>query len=463
MKKRIVLWSLCGCLYATAQPNFVLFFIDDMGWRDVGFMGNSFVETPNLDQLAKEGVIFNSAYASAPNCAPSRACLMTGQYPPRHGVYTVVDDRHAPGSPHHRMLAADSHAALATESVTLAEQLKAGGYETAMFGMWNLGRGRSGPTTPTGQGFDLFKQPKDLGFEKDRYVNDQGDYLTDRFTDEGIAFMKEHMDAPFFIYFAYHAVHAPFEAKPELLEKYENKAIRSPDAFSKARDGTALAATIEAVDQNVGRVRDALKAQGLLANTVIIFTSDNGGNRQFVAPLSGGKGSLLEGGVRVPALAAGPGIIKNKTSNEPVLGVDWYPTLLELAEIVPDKKHQFDGVSLTPLLRGEDRLNRDAVFWHFPCYIGGGGPSSSIRKGDWKLIEFFEDKRIELYNLVKDPGERNDLAPSNRPKAAELYEDLRAWQKETGAALVTELNPNYDPSAVRKKGRDQRGKGRKKK
>ena len=169
MKKIVLLLSLIYPLLITAQPNVVLFFIDDMGWRDVGFMGNTFVETPHLDALAKEGVVFNAAYSSAPNCAPARACLMSGQYPPRHGVYTVVDYRHAPGSPHHRLMAAESNAELSTESVTIAEQLKSGGYETAMFGMWNLGRGRSGPTTPTGQGFDLFKQPKNLGFEKDRY------------------------------------------------------------------------------------------------------------------------------------------------------------------------------------------------------------------------------------------------------------------------------------------------------
>ncbi len=205
---------------SAAKPNFVLFLIDDMGWNAMGFSGNDFIETPRTDAMAREGMIFTNAYASAPNCAPTRACLMSGQYPPRHGVYTVVDERHKPGSPHHRILAAHSNAELATESVTIAESLKAGGYSTAMFGMWNLGRGKAGPTTPIGQGFEVFKQPRDLGFEKDRYYNGDEEYLTDAFTTEGIRWMEAQGDRPFFLYLAYHGVHAPFEPKPELLRKY---------------------------------------------------------------------------------------------------------------------------------------------------------------------------------------------------------------------------------------------------
>lgn len=463
MKHRLLLCILCFAQNLIAKPNVVLFFIDDMGWRDVGFMGNRFVETPTLDALAQRGVVFTQAYASAPNCAPSRACLMSGQYTPRHGVYTVVDERHAPGSAHHKMLAATSHASMATETITLAEQLQANGYRTAMFGMWNLGRGRLGPTTPTGQGFEIFKQPKDLNFEKDRYFNDAGDYLSDRFTDESIDYIHAHQDEPFFVYLALHAVHAPFEAKPELAAKYTAKAKRSDDPFAQARDAVAMAATIEAVDQNVERVVEALDQLGLSNNTVIIFTSDNGGNRQFVAPLNGGKGSLYEGGVRVPALAVGPGISPGVSSAIPVLGMDWYPTILDLAGIEPASEHHLDGESLRPLLQGNGTLNRETVFWHFPCYIGGGGPSSSIRKGDWKLIQFFEGPRVELYNLADDPSERDNLAEQHSEKTVELFNDLTTWQTATGAVLVTQANPNYDPNATRKKGRDQRGKGKQKK
>ena len=438
-------------------PNFVVFYIDDMGWRDMGFAGNEYIETPHTDRLAREGVVFTNAYSSAPNCAPARACLMSGQYTPRHGVYTVVDDRHTPGSAHHKVLAAQSNESMATEVITIAERLKGAGYGTAMFGMWNLGRGRDGPTTPTGQGFDVFMQPRDVGFDKDRFFNERGEYLTDRFTDEGLNFIEQHQNDPFYVYFAYHAVHSPFEPKPELLAKYEQKS--NPN-----RQDPAYAATVEVVDQNVGRVMETLERLGLDENTVVIFTSDNGGNRRATAPLRDGKGTLYEGGIRVPTCVWGAGIGSGMISHEPILGLDFYPTMLELASIDVSDEQAMDGRSLVSLLDGSaESLNRDSIFWHFPSYIGGGGPSSSIRKGDWKLIEFFEGEGVELYNLANDPGEEHNLADREKARAAELYADLRAWQQETGAALVTEANPNYDLNAQAKKGRGQRGKGEGKK
>jgi arylsulfatase A len=434
-------------------PNFVMFYIDDMGWRDVGFAGNDFIETPHVDRLAREGVIFTNAYSSAPNCAPARACLMSGQYTPRHGVYTVVDDRHTPGSAHHKVLSAQSNESMATEVVTIAEQLKVGGYGTAMFGMWNLGRGSNNPVSPTGQGFDVFMQPRDVGFEKDRFFDAKGEYLTDRFTDEGLRYIEKNREDPFFVYFAYHAVHSPFEPKPELLAKYEGKS-------NPQRQDPAYAATVEAVDQNVGRVMETLERLGLDENTVVIFTSDNGGNRRATAPLRDGKGTLYEGGIRVPTCVWGPGIAKGIVNDEPILGLDFYPTMLQLAGVESNTDHVLDGRSLVPLLTGaETSLGRERVFWHFPCYIGGGGPSSAMRAGDYKVIEFFEDERVEVYNLAKDPGEQNDLAQRERAKADELIAELRAWQRESGAALVTEANPAYDPNAPPKRGRDERGKG----
>ena len=436
------------------RPNFIVILIDDMGWRDMGFSGSDFMETPHTDALASQGVIFSQAYSSAPNCAPTRACLMSGQYTPRHGVYTVVDARHAPGSAHHKILAADSSAELSSESVTIAEAFKAGGYATAMYGMWNLGRGRNGPVTPTGQGFDDFKQPRDLGFEKDAYFNDRGEYLTDAFTSEGIRFIEENKNEPFFLYLAYHAVHHPFEPKPELLEKYQEKARDSAD-----RRNIEYAATVEAVDQNVVRLDAALKDLGLKDNTIVVFTSDNGGNHQNVAPLNGSKGSLFEGGVRVPAAIWGPGIRESYTSDTPFLSMDIYPTLLELAGLPSPRNHILDGISFASMLQGASEPDRDTIFFHFPSYIGAGGPSSAMRKGYYKLIEQFETETIELYDLSKDIGESKNLAKSQPELAKKLYTELLAWHEATGAPRPTEINPNYDPQARPIRGRENRGKG----
>lgn len=434
----LVLFALLDSVHAAPRPNVVLILADDMGWNDAGFTGNPEIKTPHLDRLAREGMHFTEACASAPNCAPTRACLLTGQYPPRHGVYTVVDDRHAPDSPHHKILAALSNEALPAESVTLAEMLRAEGYATAMFGMWNLGRGRSGPTTPTGQGFDVFMEPKQLGYEKDAYRNAAGEYSPDALTDASLRWIEQARQKPFFLYLAFHDVHEPFDPKPELLAKYQGL---------NGRTDQALAATVEAMDANIGRVMDCLKRLGLAQNTHVIFTSDNGGSRRTVAPLRGGKGTLYQGGLRVPALIHGPDI-RPARSNEPILSMDWVPTVLELCGAAAGKN--LDGRSLVPLLRGrEAALPRD-TFWHFPSYIGGGGPCSAIRSGNWKLIEFFESKTVELYDLTKDPGERNDLSHVDPQKSAELLAKLRAWQETTKAPRPHLPNPAYNPAAVEK-------------
>ncbi|MBL9155532.1 MAG: sulfatase-like hydrolase/transferase [Verrucomicrobiales bacterium] len=435
-------------------PNVVLFLIDDMGWRDVGFAGNPHIDTPNCDRLAREGTVFTQAYSSAPNCAPTRACLMSGQYTPRHGVYTVVDERHAPGSLHHKVLSTESRAELPTESVTIAESFRAGGYATGMIGMWNLGRGNSGPFTPIGQGFEVFKEPKSLGFEKDAYQRADGAYLSDEFTRAGIEWMDSNRDRPFFLYMAYHDVHAPYDPKPELAEKYRKKAAELGVEIDADH-----AATVEALDQNVGRILDYLDEQGLTENTIVLFTSDNGGTRQYTAPLNAGKGSLYEGGIRVPLAIRGPGVRAGHSSAEPVLTMDFYPTLLDFAGLSRPKNHILDGESLASLLTGKtEKLPRDRAFWHFPCYIGGGGPSSAMRKGDWKIIEFFETQTVEVFNLAKDPGERNDLSGSMPEKARELAADLHAWQTEVDAPRPTEANPNHDPSAQPNRGKGK-GKG----
>lgn len=422
-------------------PNFVVVLMDDMGWRDVGFMGNKFVETPNIDRLASKGIVFTQAYASAPNCAPTRACLMSGQYTPRHGIYTVVDPRQLPGSPWHKLQAAESKSELATEVVTIAEALQTGGYETAFFGMWNLGRGRTGPVTPGGQGFKKVVFPENLGFAKDAYFDKEGNYLSDRLTDEVLKFIEQNRERPFFVYLPDHAVHAPFEPKPELLKKYERKVAASSDR----RDDPPYAATIEAVDQNVGRIVDTLGRLNLADNTVIVFTSDNGGTQRYTAPLKGSKGQLYEGGIRVPLVVTWSGLKKPGGKSEaPVSSVDLYPTLLELAGLQPARDQILDGVSLVPVMQGATELSRTRLFWHFPCYVGRATPSSAMREGDFKLLEFFEDGgRRELYNLRDDPNEERDLAKVMPDKAAALYRTLRAWQTETKAAIPNTANPKY--------------------
>ena len=435
---------------AGRPPNVVVILMDDMGWRDVGFMGNAFVDTPHLDRLAKRGLVFTQAYASAPNCAPTRACLMSGQTTPRHGIYTVVDPRQPPGSPWHKLQAAESRSELATEIVTLPEALKASGYATAFLGMWNLGRGRTGPVAPGGQGFDTVVFPESLGFAKDAYFDADGNQLSDRLTDEALAFIERQRGGPFFVYLADHAIHAPYDPEPELRAKYERKAAAGGDR----RDDPAQAATIEAVDRNVGRIVERLASLGLAADTLLIFTSDNGGVSQSTPPLKGGKGELSEGGIRVPLVVAGAGVAKpGTTCDVPVASVDFYPTLLDLAGAKPPAGQTLDGASLVPLLRGAETLPREHLFWHFPCYVGRATPSSAIREGNWKLIEFFEDGgRLQLYDLANDPTEQRDLSRAMPDRTAALAQTLHDWQRRTAAAIPAGANPAYEPQADRPRG-----------
>jgi len=445
LRKFFLILLLPVSLHAADHPNFIFILIDDMGWRDVGFAGSELAPTPNIDALAKKGLIFKQAYASAPNCAPTRACLMTGQYTPRHGIYTVIDDRHAPGSPQHKIIAAESKSELPSPTLTLADILKSNGYSTGMVGMWNLGRGKNGPASPLGRGFQYFTEPKTLGFEKDAYLRKDGSELTDVMTDDAIQWMTEHRDGPFFLYFAPHAVHAPFDPKPELLAKYTNKKDRMAAEYS---------ATIECLDKNIGKLYAELEKLGLTKNTHIFFTSDNGGTRQFNAPLRDGKGSLYEGGIRVPAFWNGPGVKDDSVSEVPVSTIDFLPTLLELAGIPPPATQVIDGRSLLPIRNGKN-LERTDLFWHFPCYTGNAKPSSAIRQGNWKLIEFFETGKPELYDLSSDPSESRNLANTNTEKTNLLLQTLHDWQKEIKAALPSGPNPDYNPDA-KKRPREER-------
>jgi arylsulfatase A-like enzyme len=462
-----LLLSVCaraaaGCAVADAgepgiaPPNIVLIVADDLGWRDAGFMGSDFYETPSLDRLAAQGMVFSDAYANAANCAPSRAALMSGQYGPRTGVYTV-------GSPNRgkavnrKILTIPNSITLESEVVTLAESLRDAGYATGMMGKWHLGA--DDKRSPLGQGFDVNIGGNQAGHPKSYfspYKNPdivdgaEGEYLTDRLTDEAISFVRANKEGPFFLYLPSYAVHTPLQPKPSLLEKYQNKP--SGERHTNAR----YAAMVEAMDTNVGRLIDAIDGAGLGENTLVVFTSDNGGLGRVTTmdPLRGSKGMFYEGGIRVPMIARLPGMIEaGSTCNEPVIGVDLYPTLVEVAGATVPSGQPLDGVSLVGLLQGKRSLAPRALFWHFPAYLESGGvvkdrpwrttPCGAIRMGPWKLIEYFEDGKVELYNLKTDIGERTDLAAIRPEVRDRLYRAMTAWRDEVNAPVPREPNPKY--------------------
>ena len=438
------------------QPNVVLILIDDMGYRDPGFVGNKYIDTPNIDKIAKSGAVFNQCYASAPNCAPTRACLLTGQYTPRHGVYTVVDDRYAPGQPHMKVMSTKGNDELPPDTKTVADALKSNGYATALIGMWNIGRGRDGtPGSPTGRGFDIYKRPDDVNFEKDAYMNSKGRYLSDALCDEALSWIDQNKSKPFFLYYAEHSVHEPFDPKPELLAKYKSK---TPTGLDKGIT-PEYAATVEAVDTSIGRIMAKLESLGLTKDTLVIFTSDNGGLPYVVNPLRGSKGLLYEGGIRVPGAISWPGVIPaGKSFDEPVASIDFMPTILEATGTPLPKNQPTDGISLLNHIKTGAPLKRNALFWHFPCYIGKGEPMSLLRAGDYKLIQKFAGPTFELYNVKKDPSEETDLAKTETAKLEELKKLLFAWQKETGAFLADQKNPAYDPTAKEPRGNNKKKK-----
>ena len=427
------------------RPNIVFIFIDDLGWRDLSCFGSTYYETPNIDKLAGQGMRFTSAYSNAPNCAPTRACLISGQYTPRHGVYTV-------GSPERgkarlrKLVPIPNKTNLDSKIVTIPQALKAAGYRTACIGKWHLGD--KAPFRPEDRGFDVvFRRTRRSHFMPD------GEYLTDRLTNEAVKFIEQNRDKPFFLYLSHHTVHTPIQAKKEIIAKYRKK---KP---SGGHNNPAYAAMIESMDQSVGAVCDKLDELGLRDNTVVFFFSDNGGyaNATSMAPLRGSKGMLYEGGIRVPMITRWPGKIKPATvCDVSVIGIDFYPTFLELAGAPKPSGHLLDGVSLVPLLTQRRALKRKAVFWHFPAYLEPNNkkqqpwrmtPGGPVRQGDWKLIEFFEDGKVELYNLKDDISEKNDLAKTKPAKAKELHRMLIEWRKAVSAPVPTEKNPQYNPDA----------------
>jgi arylsulfatase A len=496
------------------KSNVVFFLVDDLGWTDLGCFGSRFYETPNIDRLAKEGVRFTNAYAACHVCSPTRASILTGKYPATLHLTDWLPGRKE--FPFQRLKNAVINQNLPFEEITLAEALKEQGYRTAIFGKWHLGEDLS---RPEAHGFDIHvphawqKGWPNGGyyypFKLDGIADKEGDYLTDRLTDEALKFVEENRDTSFFLYFSHFAVHDPIQGRPDLVKKYKEKLNKmslqegpsyilegnpdSPDYVGKEealkmlkqdifqgysqltkqmvkikqrQDNAQFAGMVESMDESLGRVIAKLEELELVDNTIIVFVSDNGGmsaanfgnpdklitkemlDSQYATsnlPLRGGKGWLYEGGIRVPMIIKWPGHCKKGTICEvPVTSVDFYPTIMEMLGLkIPDEKRT-DGVSITSLVEGANKLDRDAIYWHFPHYSNHGmqSPGGAIRCGDYKLLEYFENNTVQLFNLKKDLGEQNDISTSNPKKVHELRTKLHQWRERINAQMM-EPNPNY--------------------
>jgi len=445
---------------AQNKPNIVFIIIDDLGWTDLGYAGSSYYETPRIDNLARNGMIFTNAYSNAANCAPTRASLLTGQYTPRHGVFTVgKSDRGE--SEKRRLIPVTNSKEISLEKVTIAEALKPAGYVCAAIGKWHVGY------SPEEQGFDLSIDKPYIGY-KGGHFNKTGEYLTDRLTDEAVSFITKNKDKPFFLYLAHHAVHTPIQAKQDIITIFSNKETAGCHNHAK------YAAMIKSVDESVGEINKTLFKLGLCENTILIFFSDNGGHGTYTCqkPLRGGKGMYYEGGIREPMFVYWPGTVRAGTKcDDPIISTDFYPTFLELAGAKCPDNYPLDGESIIPLLKEKKSMKRDAIFWHFPAYLQAyeglqdesrdklfrTRPVSVIRKGHWKLLMFHEEwvldggkdkiasnNSVELYNLETDPRESKNLCNIEIKKRNELLEDLLKWQKEINAPVPLQANPNYN-------------------
>lgn len=447
---------LISCEPEKQPPNFVVILVDDLGWADVKCnYPETFYDTPNIDKLAENGVRFTQAYAANPVCSPTRAALMTGKHPNRVDITDWIPGNDPQNRP---LLGPQDRDELALEEITLAEKLNGAGYKTFFAGKWHLG---DEGFFPEDQGFDINLGGHHRGSPPGGYYSPyenpkledgpEGEYLTDRLTNESIQFMQENQQNPFLLYLSFYTVHTPIQAAEKHLEKYQKKRKelgidevphkKEGDGWTKLiQEDAAYASMVAAMDENVGRLLDAIKENNLDENTWVIFTSDNGGLSTLTrknaptsnGPLRAGKGWCYEGGIRVPLIITGPDVATpGSTSEQPVVSMDLFPTILNLAGITHEKN---DGENLLPVLSEDKKIQRDELFWHFPHYHGSAWkPGSALRKENWKLVVYYEENRTELFNLADDPGETTDLSTKNTEKVNELKKLLDQKLAETGA------------------------------
>jgi arylsulfatase A-like enzyme len=470
-----IIFATCSASFnqaAEKRPNIVFILADDLGWTDTAVYGSKYYETPNIDRLASQGTRLTQ-YHNCQNCQPTRAALMSGQYGPRTGVYTVggigrFEWQTRPLRP------VDNVTELPLDKVTIAQTLKKAGYATGMFGKWHLGEDKD--HHPAARGFDeaIVSMGKHFDFRTNPPTQyPKGQYLADFLTDHAVDFIKRHKDGPFFLYLPHFAVHAPHDAKPDLIAHFK------PKPPVGGHNNPTYAAMIASVDESVGRVMAVLDELKIADNTVLIYSSDNGGVGGYVregikkggdvtdnAPLRSGKGSLYEGGTRDPFIIRWPGHVKaGAVSDVPSIHVDVYPTLLEIAGEAAPENYVLDGESLLPVFEGRsENLKRDAIYQHFPGYLGAGAgtwrttPVGLIQMGNWKLMEFFEDGRLELYNLKQDIGETHNFAQDDPERVKTMRDKMLAWRASVKAPMPTP----HTPETVANDGKGK-GKGKKKK
>jgi len=439
------------------DPNIILIFIDDLGWKDVGCYGNDFIDTPNIDRLASEGMRFTDFYASGAVCSPTRCAVQSGQNQARIGITA-----HIPGHwrPFERVITPLTTMALPLDTVTVAESMRAAGYSTGYVGKWHLGQGAQ--FQPKHQGYDfsaVISGPHLPGryrvLDSEGQKPKAGQYRTDFEADVCVDFINRNKQKPFFLMLSPFAVHIPLGAMAAKVEKYEDRAVE----LKRDLPHPVYAAMVEHCDDLVGRIVEAVDAAGITENTMIVFTSDNGGlyrrydyrpaaddNVATQDPLKGEKGTLYEGGVRVPLIVKYPPVVKaNSVCAEPTISHDFYPTFVELAGGALPKNQTIDGLSLLPLLeQPQAKLARQSLHWHYPHYHHGR-PASSIRERDWKLIEFLDGTgEVEVYHLADDIGETRNLVEEKPGRAADLKKKLQRWRTDVSARMPIS-NPNYNP------------------
>lgn len=452
-------------------PNVIMFIVDDLGQRDIGCYGSSFYETPHIDRLAAGGVRLVQAYSACPVCSPTRASLVTGLYPQRTGITDYIGAAQPAAwkrnTPH---LPAPYKLQLSLDHTTIAERLKANGYATFFGGKWHLG---GDGFLPEDQGFDINRGGTEKGgpYGGNKYFSPYGnpklsdgppgEHLPDRLASEASQFIEQHRDRPFLIWLPFYSVHTPLMARADLEQKYlaKRRQLEQVDQFADepprkvrtSQDHAVYAAMVEAMDQAVGKVLERLTQLQLEDNTLVIFTSDNGGLSTSEGsptsnhPLRAGKGWLYEGGIRTAAILRWPGHLPAAAvSSTPVISCDYVPTILSACRISVPEGERLDGVDLLPLLQPGASSPQRQLFWHYPHYGNqGGAPGAAMLDGDWKLIEWFEDGRLELFHLPGDPSERQNLAAAETDRAQRMLQRLRAWQTDVGALRSTP-NPGWD-------------------